>query len=151
MATKGKGKRPRKATDDTQQESPQPEQQPQAASGTTPAEPPPASQPPTSDAQSQSATASSEMVKKGVYLSALIYVEGYQKPPDDFNTTTVTALNKVLSDCLASPPDGLTMKLKSVDVQNDVEQDDEGASDKHGQEAPPQSAKKSKQEEKFQF
>src|SRR6476620_7016960 len=110
MATKSKGKRSQKATGDTQQESPQPEQQPQAASGTTPVEAPSARQPSTSDAQS--ATASDEMIKKGVYLSALIYVEGYQKPPDDFNTTTITALKKVLSDCLASPPDGLTLKLK---------------------------------------
>jgi len=111
---------------------------------------PTASQPASSEAQNQAA----EMIKKGVYLSALIYVEGYQKPPDDFNTTTITALKKMLNDCLASPPDGLAMKLKSVDVQNDVEEgeDSDGGGDMQEQKDQPRAQKPKKQKvEKFQF
>jgi len=63
-------------------------------------------------------------IRKGVYLSALIYVEGDQAPADDFNKLTTSTLKKVLGASFAAPQDGLTMTLKSVNVKNNVE--DEG-------------------------
>ena len=131
MGTRSKGKRSRKARSDPQPNQPAAEQ-PQTASSAT-------------STDAQGASPSDDMIRKGVYLSALVYVEGYQKPPDDFNSTTITALKKMLNDCLASPPDGLTMKLKSVDVQNDVEQDDDGGGDTKSV------TPSKKKEEKFQF
>ena len=72
----------------------------------------------------QAASSSPSTIRKGVYLSALIYVEGDQAPADDFNKLTTTTLKKALSACFAAPQDGLTMTLKSVNVKNNVE--DEG-------------------------
>jgi hypothetical protein len=64
------------------------------------------------------------MMHKGVYLSALIYVEGYQAPAGNFNDLTLSALKKNLGEYFTKPRDGLTMTLKSVNVKNNVE--DEG-------------------------
>jgi hypothetical protein len=82
-----------------------------------------------------------DTIKKGVYLSALIYVEGNQPPAEDFNSLSISALKKNLNQFFATPHDGLTMTLKSVDVQNDVEADDGESGSAGG----------SKKEEKFQF
>jgi hypothetical protein len=71
-------------------------------------------------------------------LSALIYIEGDMPAPDDFISPTTKALKSVMEQALEGEHGGLSMTLKKVEVQNDVEQDDEEAED-------------SGKEEKFQF
>ena len=71
-----------------------------------------------------------ETIRKGVYLSALIYVEGEQPPPDDFTRLATDALREALQAALEAKPSGLDMTLKGVEVQNDVEEDGEDEEDK---------------------
>ena len=73
--------------------------------------------------------------------------EGNQAPADDFSALSTSTLKKNLSEFFATPHDGLTMTLKSVDVQNDVEADDGGPQD-NGQTAAADTKKKA---DKFQF
>jgi hypothetical protein len=80
------------------------------------------------------------VIRKGIYLSALIYIEGDMPAPDDFISPTTKALKSVLVQALKGEHDGLNMTLKKVEVRNDIEQDDE-------EEAGNDSGK----EEKFQF
>jgi hypothetical protein len=75
-------------------------------------------------------------IHKGVYLSALVYVEGDQPAPEDFTSTATSALKEALGEASKSIPGGLSMSVKKVEVQNDVEQDEDNSQDK---------------EEKFQF
>jgi hypothetical protein len=63
-------------------------------------------------------------IRKGVYLSALIYVEGDQAPAEDFNGLTTSTLKKILGDLFSTPHDGLTFALKVVNVKNNVEDED---------------------------
>jgi hypothetical protein len=79
------------------------------------------------------------VIRKGLYLSALIYVEGDMPAPDDFIAPATNALKSVLNEALKGEQDGLTMTLKKVEVQNGVEQDEEEAEGAEGE------------EEKFQF
>ena len=147
MGTRNKGKsfRPfskaaQKEPQAPQSQSPAQYQQPQAGAASS------------AGAQAAQATAQASSpgpatIRKGVYLSALIYVEGDQAPADDFNSLTISTLKKGLGDYFATPHDGLTMTLKSVNVQNNAEDgSDSGDSGDSGD-------KKSggKQEEKFQF
>jgi hypothetical protein len=92
-------------------------------------------------------------MKKGIYLSALIYVEGFQAPADDFNSFSISLLKKHLNECFAAPHDGVAMTLKSVDVQNDVETEDSSESGDAGEKksAPSTDKGRKKKEEKFQF
>jgi hypothetical protein len=78
------------------------------------------------------------VIRKGIYLSALIYVEGDMPAPDDFISPATNALKSVLAEALKGEHDGLGMTLKKVEVRNDVEQEDE-------------EAEGGGQEEKFQF
>jgi hypothetical protein len=78
------------------------------------------------------------VIRKGIYLSALIYVEGDMPAPDDFISSATNALKSVLDEALKGEHDGLSMTLKKVEVRNDVEQEDEEGKDSSG-------------EEKFQF
>lgn len=78
-------------------------------------------------------------IRKGIYLSALIYVEGDMPAPDDFIGPATNALKPVLEQALKGEHDGLSMALKKVEVRNDVEQE---AEEGEGEEQP---------EEKFQF
>src|SRR5438105_2901932 len=80
------------------------------------------STPSTSSAPSRAAQQPAT-IPKGVYLSALIYVEGDQAPASDFTALATSALKDALSSALKGDHGGLSMTLKSVDVQNDVEQD----------------------------
>src|SRR5688500_13509054 len=64
-------------------------------------------------------------IRKGIYLSALIYVEGDQPPAENFDPVAIGALRDVLSPTLKEERDGLKMTLKSIDVRNDIEQEDE--------------------------
>jgi hypothetical protein len=84
------------------------------------------------------ATQKTPTIRKGIYLSALIYIEGDQPAPEDFTALTTSALKKRLASAFEGEQDGLTMSIKKVEVVNDVEE--ESAEDK------PQG-----EEEKFQF
>ena len=83
-----------------------------------------------------SATQKTPTIRKGIYLSALIYVEGDQPAPEDFTALATSALKKRLASAFEGEQDGLAMTLRKVEVVNDVEEED--AEDKP-------------QEEKFQF
>jgi hypothetical protein len=62
-------------------------------------------------------------IRKGIYISALVYIEGDQAPAADFATSAKSALKAAL----AGDHDGLTMTVKNLEVKNNVE--DEQASD----------------------
>jgi hypothetical protein len=66
---------------------------------------------------------SAPAIRKGVYLSALVYVEGDLPAPEDFTTPATSALKEVLGEAFKAKPGGLNLTLKKVDVQNDVEQE----------------------------
>ena len=74
-------------------------------------------------------------IRKGIYLSALIYVEGEQAPAENFSSTAKSALREALD----GEHNGLTITLKKLEAQTDVEQEEE------------QEESKSKGEEKFEF
>ncbi len=61
-------------------------------------------------------------IKKGIYLSALIYIEGEQAAPADFDSTAIDALKKKLSTAFSIEGD-LRMTVKKIGVQNDVEEE----------------------------
>ena len=86
--------------------------------------------------QANSATQKTPTIRKGIYLSALIYIEGDQPAPEDFTALTTDALKKRLASAFEGEQDGLAMTLKKVEVVNDVEEE-------HAEDKP--------QEEKFQF
>ena len=67
-------------------------------------------------------------IKKGIYLAALIYVEGEQAPADVFDAPAISALKDVLAEALEGEHGKLKlrMSLKELEVRNDVEEDDEG-------------------------
>lgn len=67
------------------------------------------------------------VIRKGIYLSALIYVEGDMPAPDDFIAPTTKAVRSALEEAVKGEHDGLTMTLKKVEVRNDIEQDAEEA------------------------
>jgi hypothetical protein len=77
------------------------------------------------DAAPASEAKPSNVIRKGIYLSALIYVEGDMPAPEDFISPTTKALKSVLEGALKGEHDGLSMTLKKVEVRNDVEQDEE--------------------------
>ncbi len=81
------------------------------------------------------------VIRKGIYLSALIYVEGDQPAPEDFAALTTSVLRRVLNRCLQGGHEGhegLTMTLKRLEVRHDIEQNGEEEGDEG-------------REEKFQF
>ena len=65
-------------------------------------------------------------IKKGIYLSALIYIEGEQAAPEDFAALTTAALKEKLKAALERDDSGLRMSLKKIEAQNDVEEAEEG-------------------------
>ena len=65
---------------------------------------------------------SAPTIRKGIYLSALVYVEGDMPAPEDFIGPATAALKDALYEAFKSDPGGLTMVLKKVEVQNDIEQ-----------------------------
>ncbi len=81
-------------------------------------------------AQSPQAPQPVPTIRKGIYLSTLIYLEGNQAAPDDFTALATSALKNALSSALTGDHDGLSMTLKKIEVQNDVEQDDGAGSSK---------------------
>ena len=74
-------------------------------------------------------------IKKGIYLSALIYVEGEQAAPADFDSVALEAVKKKLATAFEGEGD-LNMSVKKIVIKNDVEEEDQ---------------EDEKSEEKFQF
>ncbi len=64
-------------------------------------------------------------IKKGIYLSALVYIEGEQAAPADFATTATATLKEKLRAAFDAEGD-LEITLKKVEVRNDIEEEDEG-------------------------
>jgi hypothetical protein len=79
-------------------------------------------------------------IRKGIYLSALIYVEGDQAPAENFNALAKAALKQRLT---GKGVDGLQMTLKKVEEKTDVEDDGD-----HGE---PDATAGGKKEDKFDF
>lgn len=69
-------------------------------------------------------------MQKGIYLSALVYIEGMQAPADDFAALAKSAL----ADALSGEHKGLTITLKKSHVENNVEdtEDSGDSADKKG-------------------
>jgi hypothetical protein len=131
MATRGKPRRRKWRKSASEQPQPLKQEQEQALSA------PPAEQKTEEPAPAEEAKPAN-VIRKGIYLSALIYVEGDMPAPDDFISPTTKALKSVLDRALKGEHDGLSMTLKKVEVQNDVEQEDE-------------EVEEGDKEEKFQF
>ena len=130
MATKGKGKRPKPRRVRANRRSPPKEVQKAQEQAATETEQP-------SQAEPAKEPEARPTIRKGIYLSALIYVEGDMPAPDDFIGPATNALKSVLDEALNGQRDRLSMTLKKVEVRNDIEQD---AGEEDGQ-----------TEEKFQF
>ena len=84
-------------------------------------------------------TEGEQTIRKGIYLSALIFVEGEWPAARDFAGPAKSAVKGALSQAFEGAHDGLTIRLKELEVRNDVEED--GGED----------AGEPKGEEKFQF
>ncbi len=79
-------------------------------------------------------------IRKGIYLSALIYIEGEQAPAANFNALAKAALTDRLAGKNSPEYAGLAMTLKKAEEQTDVAGDSgEGESGK------------SKKGDKFEF
>src|SRR2546423_10755477 len=81
--------------------------------------------------QSTSQSQTPATMRKGIYLSALIYIEGDQPPAENFNAHAKAALKDRLDGKNSPEYAGLTMTLKKVEEQTDVEEDGK-ESDKGG-------------------
>jgi hypothetical protein len=67
-------------------------------------------------------------IRKGIYLSALIYVEGEQAPAENFSATAKSALRAALG----GEHNGFTITLKKLEARTDIEQEDEPEQGKEG-------------------
>ena len=88
--------------------------------------------------QQPTPTEDAPTIRKGVYLSVLIYVEGEMPAPEDFTSQATGALKDALGEAFKAHPGGLSMSVKRVEVQNDVEESESNDD-------------ADKEEEKFQF
>jgi hypothetical protein len=86
-------------------------------------------------------------MRKGIYLSALIYIEGDQAPAENFAALSKDALKRALDGCLTGSHNDLTMSLKQISVQNDIED----VENTDGGDEPAAGKEAGKQEEKFEF
>ena len=73
------------------------------------------------------------VIRKGIYLSALVYVEGEQAAPEDFAALATSALKEALAETFRERHGGLSMSLKGIEVRNDVEQEDEDSTEERFQ------------------
>jgi hypothetical protein len=78
------------------------------------------SQPSTDGAQGSQAP---QTMKKGIYLSAMLYVEGMQAPADDFSALAKSAV----TDALAGDHKGLSISVKNLKAENNVDDSEEGS------------------------
>jgi hypothetical protein len=65
-----------------------------------------------------------QMMRKGIYLSALIFVEGEGPAARDFAGPAKAAVKDALARAFEGEHDGLTMRLKGLEARTDVEEDD---------------------------
>jgi hypothetical protein len=63
-------------------------------------------------------------IRKGIYLSALIWVEGDWPAARDFATPAKAAARDALENAFEGERDGLTLRLKKLEERTDVEEDD---------------------------
>lgn len=98
-----------------------------------PVPPVPPAQESSSHDSRQTAAAPQATIRKGIYLSALIYIEGDLAAADDFIGPATTTLKSVLNNALSGAHGGLTMTLKQVEVRNDVEQGDTAEGSRAGE------------------
>ncbi|HET9494921.1 MAG TPA: hypothetical protein VFR15_11885 [Chloroflexia bacterium] len=82
-----------------------------------------------------------QTIRKGIYLSALIWVEGDWPAARDFATPAKAAARDALEAAFEGEHDGLTLRLKNLEVRTDVEEAD-GEAGAEGEQ---------KEEEKFEF
>lgn len=75
--------------------------------------------------QADKADEGEQIIRKGIYLSALIWVEGDWPAPRDFIGPAKAAVREALSKAFEGEHDGLTLRLKRLEVRNDVEEDEE--------------------------
>jgi hypothetical protein len=66
-----------------------------------------------------------EPMRKGVYLSALIWVAGEWPAARDFVGPAKAAVREALYEAFEEERDGLTLRLKGLEARNDVEEDGE--------------------------
>lgn len=83
--------------------------------------------PASTPAQQLTPTQDAPAIRKGVYLSALIYVEGEMPAPEDFAAQATSTLKEALGEAFKTKPGGLSMKVKRVEVRNDVEENNDDA------------------------
>jgi hypothetical protein len=120
-ARKGKGKKERESKRE-------PSEKEEPASGEKPE-------------QAAKETEGEQTMRKGIYLSALIWVEGDWPAASDFASPAKAAAKDALSKALEGEHDGLTMRLKGLEVRNDVEEDNGEGGEAAGK----------PKEEKFEF
>lgn len=65
------------------------------------------------------------IIRKGIYLSALIYIEGEQAPDENFNELAKAALKDKMAGDNNPEYARLTIILKRVEEQTDVEEDED--------------------------
>src|SRR5687768_4640094 len=70
----------------------------------------------TPKAASDEKSGAEPVMKKGIYLSALIYIEGEQAAPDDFAALSTAALKEKLKAALERDDSGLRMSLKKIEA-----------------------------------
>jgi hypothetical protein len=78
-----------------------------------------------------------QTIRKGIYLSALIWVEGDWPAARDFATPAKAAARDALENAFEGERDGLTLRLRKLEERTDVEED-------YGE-------AETEQEEKFEF
>jgi hypothetical protein len=76
--------------------------------------------------QAEPSAKGEQTMRKGIYLSALIWVEGDWPAARDFAAPAKAAVKDALSSALEGEHDGLTLRLKGLEVRTDVEEDGEG-------------------------
>jgi hypothetical protein len=91
--------------------------------------------------QAEPSAEGEQTMRKGIYLSALIWVEGDWPAARDFASPAKAAAKGALSQALEGEHDGLTLRLKSLEVRTDVEEDNGEDEDAAGK----------PKEEKFEF
>lgn len=109
MATRNKGTRSTKKAN-TQMIEPKPQQQTSGAAQS-------AQNPAPTPQQAARAQEAEPTIRKGIYLSALVYIEGNQPAPEDF----AAIASSVLKSALSSDHGDFSITLKKVEVQNNIE------------------------------
>jgi hypothetical protein len=65
-----------------------------------------------------------QTIRKGIYLSALIWVEGDWPAARDFAGPAKAAVRKAIEGAFEGEHDGLTLRLKKLEERTDIEEND---------------------------